>query len=207
MPASISSSHMRRTLTSLTKKALPGTVSLMGLDQRSYVERVAAAFVVEFRSALGDEVPTDDPDTVGRQAALRAASGVTWDSLIGPFTNAAGAANALGGISRQAVNQRLTTKSLLGLRLAGQKRSSFVFPLWQFQPGLQERLTDVLTAAGYDRDLPTTGWTIASWLRSPDQRFDGLTPLDMMLAGAEDTVLRLAGDLAAGLASEIPAAQ
>lgn len=207
MAGSTSSSHIRRALTSLTMKALPGTVSLMGLDQRSYVDRVAAAFVMEFRSALGDKVPTDDPDAVGRQAAVRAASGVTWDSLIGPFTNAAGAANALGGISRQAVNQRLTTKSLLGLRLAGQKRPSFVFPLWQFQPGLQERLVDVLTAAGYDRDLPITGWTIASWLRTPDERFDGLTPLDMLLRGDEDTVLHLAGDLASGLASEIPVAQ
>jgi hypothetical protein len=179
----------------------------MRFDQRSYVERVAASFVVEFRSALGDAVPTDDPDTVGRQAALRAASGVTWNSLIGPFTNAAGAANALGGISRQAVNQRLTTKSLLGLRLAGQKRPSFVFPLWQFQSGVQERLSDVLTAAGYDRDLPVTGWTIASWLRTPDKRFEGLTPLDMLLRGDAGDVLRLAGDVATGLATEVPAAQ
>jgi hypothetical protein len=169
-----------------------------------YVEQVGAAFVKEFTVVIGDEVPVDDPSEVGRRAAVQAAAGGAWNSLIGPFTDTTGAAEALGGVTRQAVNQRLTTKSVLGLRLAGRTRPTFVFPVWQFHDDVMDELPAVLTAAGYDRDRPATGWTIASWMRSPDGRFGNLTPFELLLKGETEVVVQLARDLAHGLATESP---
>ncbi len=198
-PGGVSSS-----LTTLTNRPVTGTVDRMTSDTREYVEQVGAAFVKEFSAVIGDEIPADDPAEVGRRAAIQAAASGAWNSLIGPFTDTAGAAEALGGVTRQAVNQRLTTKSLLGLRLAGHTRPTFVFPVWQFHDDVMDDLPMVLATAGYDRDRPETGWTIASWMRSSDDRFGNLTPFELLLKGDIEVVLQLARDLAYGLATESP---
>jgi hypothetical protein len=174
----------------------------MSTKQQDYVERAAASFRAGFLEIMGSRVPGADPEALGHQAALRAAASISWDDLVGPFTDSTGAANALGGISRQAVSQRLRTKSLLGLKLAGGKGAHYVFPIWQFEAYVADVLPKVLSVAGYDLDRPTTGWAIASWLRTPDARIGHLTPVEMLAKQGEVEVLALARELKASLSLE-----
>jgi hypothetical protein len=180
-------------LTYLTKGAFSDTIMIMNtkVTQNRYVDRASQGFLDELERILGDEVPTDNPELLGQRAALSATAGLRWSGLVGPFTDSTGAATALG-VSRQAVQQRLGTASLLGLRLAGHDRPTFVFPVWQFDRGVLEHIGRVIATAGYDRDRPTTGWSIASWLTTSDPRLDDRTPLDLLRAGQAESVLGLA---------------
>lgn len=57
----------------------------------------------------------------------------------------------------------------------------------------------MLVAADYTPDRPTTGWTIAAWLKTPDSLTGGMTPLSLLKAGHQAKVLVLARDMATSL--------
>lgn len=166
----------------------------------AYLDRSAAAFRAQLRALLeqGGDLGVA-PEDAGRQAATALVAGRRWDQDIGPFYDTDGARAALGGVTKQAVSDRLRRGALLGLSLAtdGSDRSRLVYPVWQFD--VTEHLHEVLPAAGYDHQRPTTGWTIAAWLTAPDPRLDGHTPLAMLRGGFTGAVRRLAGEVAASL--------
>ncbi len=169
-----------------------------------FIDRSTEAFRRALADQLADRVddpPTADPQVAGRRAAATVTAGEVWAGLVGPFTDSAGAAAALGGISKQAVSQRVASGSVLGLRLApgGTARDRLVYPTWQFQSAVLAHLPAVLAAAGFDPERPTTGWTIAAWLTTVDDSLDGASPLDLLRAGHRDPVLAVAADVADSL--------
>lgn len=165
-----------------------------------YLDRSAAAFRQQLAVLLEQ---TGDlglaADDLGRRAATALVAGHRWDQDVGPFYDTDGARAALGGVTKQAVSDRVRRGALLGLSLAadGSGRSRLVYPVWQFD--VTEHLHEVLPAAGYDHQRPTTGWTIALWLTTADPRLDGHSPLALLRTGFPGPVQRLAGEVAASL--------
>jgi hypothetical protein len=166
------------------------------------ISRSVQAFEAELRRQVAIHGPlVGDPDELGRRAARAVAAGAAWTAEVGPFYDTAGAQAALGGVSKQAVSARVTAGRLLALRLApdGTARDRLVYPVWQFAPGVLRHLPRVLAAAGFDPERATTGWTIATWLTTPDARLGDRTPLELLRADHVDQVVSLAADVAHAL--------
>ena len=170
-----------------------------------YARRSAEAYERHLREqAERHGTPELDPEMAGRRAAALTAAGQAWADDAGPFFDTEGARAALGGVSKQAVSQRVGERRLLGLRLApdgsGQRR--LVYPAWQFRPGVLRHLPAVLDAAGYDPRRAVTGWAIAAWLTTPDDRVDGLTPVELLQADHLAPVLAVAREVRASLGTD-----
>lgn len=167
-----------------------------------YAARSARAYEQQLRQQLKRHgTPDLDPEDAGRRAAIFTSAGRAWADEIGPFYDTPGAQAALGGVTKQAVSQRVSERRLLGLRLAvdGTSRARMVYPVWQFDSGVLRHLPAVLAVAGFTPDRPTTGWTIATWLMTSDARIGGMTAVRMLRAGHVSQVLELAGDIAVSL--------
>ncbi len=168
------------------------------LSPGDYATRSAAAYRRQLLDHLTEHgVPEVDPEAAGRHAAAITAAGQAWADDAGPFTDTAGARVALGGVSKQAVSQRLRDGRLLGLQLlsGGTARDRIVYPLWQFRPGVLRMLPAVLAAAGFDPDRPVSGWTIAAWLTAADDELGGRAPVELLEAGHRDGVLAAAAEV------------
>lgn len=167
-----------------------------------YLHRSVRAYEQELRSQLDRYgTPTAEPEELGRRAAVLAAAGQAWRQDTGPFYGTDGAQVALGGVSKQAVSQRVRQGRLLGLRLAadGSGRDRLVYPTWQFHQVVLRHLPAVLAAAGFDDRRPTTGWTIAAWLTTPDDHLGGLAPVAVLQSGDVDSVIELATEVRVSL--------
>jgi hypothetical protein len=163
-----------------------------------YLDRSVRAYEQELRNQLERYgTPTADPEEVGRRAAVLAAAGQAGRRDAGPFYGTEGAQAALGGVSKQAVSQRVRQGRLLGLRLAadGSGRDRLVYPTWQFHPVVLRHLPTVLAAAGFDDRRPTTGWTIAAWLTTSDDHLGGLAPIEVLQSGHVDSLIELAREV------------
>lgn len=168
------------------------------------VDVTVKAFEAELRRQVAVHgALAGDPDELGRRAARTVAAGAAWAAEVGPFHDTAGAQAALGGVSKQAVSARATAGRLLALRLApdGTARDRLVYPVWQFVPSVLRHLPRVLAAAGHDPERASTGWTIATWLTTPDHRIGDRTPLELLRADHVDQVVALASDVAHALGS------
>jgi Protein of unknown function (DUF2384) len=166
------------------------------------IERSVRAFEDELRQQIERfGVIPDDPEALGRRAARTVASGAAWAAEVGPFYDTSGAQAALDGVTKQAVSQRVNGRRLLALRLApdGTGRDRLVYPVWQFVPSVLRHLPSILAAAGYDPDRATSGWTIATWLTTPDPALSSRSPLELMRADIVQPVLALAVDVALSL--------
>ena len=83
------------------------------------IDRSVKAFEDELRRQVAIHGPlTGDPAELGRRAARAVAAGAAWSAEVGPFYDTAGAQEALGGVSKQAVSARATAGRLLALRVA-----------------------------------------------------------------------------------------
>lgn len=147
--------------------------------------------------------PTSDPTRVGERAAVLATAGQAWADEIGPFYDTDGARIALGGVTKQAVSDRVHRGRLLALRLAsdGSGRDRRVFPGWQFRPAVLRHLPEILDAAGYDPERATTGWTVATWLVTHDEVL-GASPLQLLEAGHHSLVRDAASEVRASLGAD-----
>lgn len=172
--------------------------------QEQFVERATRAFrkrMVELIDA--SDLPREAPEALGERAGLAAAAASVWSEHAGPFLDTDGVMTLLGGVSKQAVSQRVRARRLLALRTGSGR---LVYPLWQFLdaeplPGLAK----VLDVAGYDPQRPTTGWTLASWLCTEDTELGG-EPRALLARGRIDPVLRAARDLRSELGADEAAA-
>jgi hypothetical protein len=165
-----------------------------------YLDRSTAAFREQLGALFEQGAALAlAPEDAGRQAAASLVVGRRWSDDVGPFYDTDGARAALGGVTKQAVSDRLRRGALLGLSLApdGSGRARLVYPVWQFD--VVDHLHEVLPAAGYDIDRPTTGWTIAVWLTTADPRLEDQTPLALLRGGFSAPVRTLAGEVAASL--------
>ncbi len=170
-----------------------------------YATRSAVAYRRQLLEQLIEHgVPEGDPEAAGRRAATLTAAGQAWADDAGPFTDTAGARVALGGVSKQAVSQRLRDRRILGLQLAsdGTARDRLVYPLWQFRPGVLRALPAVLSAAGFDPDRPVSGWTIAAWLTTADTGSAGRAPLELLESGHGERVVAAAAEVREALGAD-----
>ncbi len=174
-----------------------------------YARLAAAAYEHELRDQIERHgTPQADAESTGRRAAALSVAGQAWDEQAGPFYDTDGARSALGGVSKQAVSQRVREGRLLGLRLAadGTSRDRLVYPAWQFRPTVLRHLPDVLAAAGYDPRRDVTGWTIAAWLTTASPDLDAVAPLALLEAGHVDATVAAAGEVRSSLGSDERAA-
>lgn len=173
-------------------------------DVPDFIERATAAFRQRLLTLTrGAGLPQEDPETLGERAVLAAAAGAVWTEHVGPFLDAAGVAALLGGVSKQAISQRTRARRLLALRTGAGR---LVYPLWQFRDGdVLSGLAQVLDAAGYDPERPTTGWTLASWLSTEDPEL-GASPRSLLAAGRLAPVLAAAAEVRQELGTDERAA-
>lgn len=167
-----------------------------------YVARSVGAYEEQLSAQVERYGPPQvDPEVAGRRAAIMASAGQAWAADAGPFYDTEGARSALGGVSKQAVSQRVAGGRLLGLRLAsdGSGRERLVYPVWQFHPEVLRHLPAVLSTCGYDPGRPVTGWTIAAWLTTAASDLQDLAPVTLLRAGQPTSVLAAAGEVAASL--------
>lgn len=150
-----------------------------------YVEAATRSYrarLLELVETAG--VPSGDAADTGRRAAALTASAALWDQLIGPLWPTEAVRARLGGVSRQAIDDRVRHRSLLALRTAGGRGGGrLVFPAWQLDGAVLDPLPELLRAVGYDPDRTAESWMLASWLCTPDVQLDGQRPRDLLAAG------------------------
>jgi hypothetical protein len=134
-----------------------------------------------------------DPDLLAERMIGVVPQPSPWAEL-GPFYSTAGIARALGGISRQAVEERRRRRTILALRTAD---GVWVYPASQ----LDERnrvvrgLADVLVR--FRPQTPDDEWMVASFVAAPQPALDGRTIVDHLRAGGDlAPVLALADERA-----------
>jgi hypothetical protein len=169
-----------------------------------FVERATTAFrrrIVELLET--STLPVETPEELGERAGLTAAAASVWSEHAGPFVDSEGVMALLGGVSKQAVSQRVRAGRLLALRT---ESGRLVYPLWQFLDGEPvDGLAEVLDAAGYDSQSKTIAWTLASWLCTEDPELGG-SPRSLLAGGQIDEVLQAARDVRAELGMDETAA-
>ncbi|HEX6423893.1 MAG TPA: hypothetical protein VFZ79_10460 [Acidimicrobiales bacterium] len=166
-----------------------------------YVARVSARVSAELSrrvDALRSQghSPDDlgDPDALAARMLAAVPEPSPWAEL-GPFYSTAGIARVLGGVSRQAVEERRRRRTILALRTA---EGTWVYPAFQ----LDERnrvvrgLAEVLDR--FRPQTPDDEWMVASFLAAPQPALGGRTIVDHLRAGGDLTpVLDLADERAA----------
>lgn len=174
----------------------------MSTTVQEFIDRATAAYRAELAS-LVDELgaPEADPVLVGVRGAVASAAEQLWVSEVGPFLDTSGAAVMLGGVTKQAVSERVRRRRLLALRM-GPGGRALRFPIWQFDGATLELLARVLEAVGYDPGTAWHGGLVAAWLCAPDRDLDGVRPRDLLASGHLGQVLARAGDVRGELGVE-----
>ena len=160
----------------------------------TWVDSAGQAFEAALAELVGAGAPPSDPTSLGRNAALEAVAGSLWDDSVGPFYDSDGVRHLLGGVSKQAVSDRVHRHRLLALRTGSGR---LVYPAFQFdRRSMVTGLAKVLAVVAPD---DTEGWYVASWLTTPDPNIDNLTPVEALKAGRSAEVEAAASDVAASL--------
>ncbi len=159
-----------------------------------WIDDATAAFETALGELVGARQPTLDPAEAGRRAALRAVAGTMWGDAVGPFFDTEGVMALLGGVSKQAIHDRVRRHRLLALRTGSGR---LVYPAAQF--------VDEQVVVGLGKVLAilvpddAEAWMVASWLTTNDPDLDGLCPIAALRAGAVDDVVAAARQVATGL--------
>jgi hypothetical protein len=162
------------------------------------IERIAASASLE-ALARALEAPTDfgaiasalggaampesarDLDPLADALARGASERERLATLAGGLLSAAEAGQALGGISRQAVDKRRRANQLLAVRAGGDWR----YPAAQIDQDGQ--IPPLLPAVLEDSvQLGMSGWAILDFLLAPDQTLGGHTPLGVLRRNGPD---------------------
>jgi hypothetical protein len=144
---------------------------------------VAAASFEETLEELGfDEVEVElgDPAELGRRAALLIAAEAVWRRHLGPLLDGKQVQELLGGRTRQAVNDLLKRRRLLGLPI-GKRR--VVFPAFQFRAGRPHPELAAILETFADADVGP--YTVASWFMTPQPLLEHETPARWLQRGCD----------------------
>ncbi len=164
------------------------------MSATGWIDDAAAAFESALTELLGERRPHLDAAEAGRRAALKAVAGGMWTDAVGPFYDTVGVMTLLGGVSKQAVNDRVRRHRLLALRTGSGR---LVYPVAQFDgERVVDGLSDVLDVLVPD---DTEAWMVASWLTTPDPELAGHTPLEALRSGERTEVVRAARELSSAL--------
>ena len=152
---------------------------------------VTASFAEALAQSLltGVEHATEaDLVEIGRRAGERAAAAMTWQSRIG-YSIDTNQVTLLLGISRQAIDSRKRTGSILALPSTGTSH----YPTWQFDvdgAGATVRPITLRIVNAFREAIPEVSpYTIAAWARSPQPELDGSTPADWIERNGPDEPL------------------
>lgn len=159
-----------------------------------WIDEAAAAFESALVELVGERRPQLDAAEAGRRAALKAVAGAMWTDEVGPFYSTEGVMTLLGGVSKQAVSDRVRRHRLLALRTGSGR---LVYPAAQFH---DQRVIDGLGEV-LDVLVPddTEAWMVASWLTTADPELHGRTPIDALRSGDRTEVIHAARELAGAL--------
>jgi hypothetical protein len=165
-----------------------------------YVAQVSARVNAELARRVGtlrergvDPDSLGDPDALAARMLAAVPEPSPWSEL-GPFYSTSGIARVLGGISRQAVEERRRRRTILALRTAD---GVWVYPAFQLDDRnrVVQGLAEVL-----DRFRPHTAddeWMVASFLAAPQPGLHGDSVVDHLRSGGDlAAVLDLAADRA-----------
>jgi hypothetical protein len=165
-----------------------------------YVARVSAHVSAELSRVVDDlRANGQSPETLGDPDVLAARMiGVVpqsspWAEL-GPFYSTAGIARVLGGVSRQAVEERRRRRTILALRTAD---GVWVYPAFQLdgRNRVVRGVADVLVR--FRPQTPDDEWMVASFLAAPQPALGGRTIVDHLREGGDVApVLALADERA-----------
>jgi hypothetical protein len=165
-----------------------------------YVAQVSARVNAELARRVGtlrergvDPDSLGDPDALAARMLAAVPEPSPWSEL-GPFYSTSGIARVLGGISRQAVEERRRRRTILALRTTD---GVWVYPAFQLDDRnrVVQGLAEVL-----DRFRPHTAddeWMVASFLAAPQPGLHGDSVVDHLRSGGDlAAVLDLAADRA-----------
>jgi hypothetical protein len=159
-----------------------------------YVARVSAEVSARLSRVVDDlrsqgQAPEalGDPDVLAARMIGVVPQPSPWAEL-GPFYSTTGIARVLGGVTRQAVEERRRRRTILALRTAD---GVWLYPAFQLDDRnrVVRGLADVLVR--FSPRTPDDEWMVASFLAAPQPDLGGRTIVDH---------LRTGGDLADALA-------
>ena len=140
------------------------------------IERQIEPVVREYVSARGSVDPLGDPAALARRMVALVPEPSAWNEVLGPFYATRGATTALGGISRQALGERRSRRTIVALRTADDE---WVYPLFQFDDG--EVLAGI--AETWQALDGVDDWTAASLLVTPQRALRGSSVVQWLRAG------------------------
>jgi hypothetical protein len=166
-----------------------------------YVERVSATVSAELGRRVdalraNGHAPEQlgDADDLAARMLAAVPQPSPWSEL-GPFYSTAGIARVLGGVSRQAIEERRRRRTILALRTAD---GVWVYPAFQLDdrnrvlPGLAEVLDR------FRPETPEDEWMVAAFIAAAQPGLDGRSIAEHLRAGGDlAPVLDLAEDRAA----------
>lgn len=166
-----------------------------------YVARVSARVSAELarrvdalRAQGHDAEALGDADSLAERMLAAVPEPSPWAEL-GPFYSTAGIARVLGGVSRQAVEERRRRRTILALRAAD---GVWVYPAFQLdgRNRVVAGLADVL--ARFRPDGPDDEWMVAAFVAAPQPGLGGRSIVEHLRAGgATADALALADERAA----------
>jgi hypothetical protein len=114
----------------------------------------------------------ENPEALGRRAALLAVAEVSWGQVLGPLFDVEQAQTILKVKSRQAVSDLAKRGRLLALDGSGGRK---LYPAFQFGPNGRP-YPEIPKILAIFEGIVETSYTIASWLVSPQDLLEGETP-------------------------------
>jgi hypothetical protein len=162
--------------------------SALTADAEAYVERV----VRQVRAGLARRLARQKSQAAQVQSALPAEALAErmlevlpqpspWNQLIGPFYTTSQVRTLLGGIRRQAIDDRRRRRTILVLTTAD---GTLVYPAFQFGDDNEvlKGFAEILQC--FEPDV-VDDWTLAGWLISPLKSLGGKSIVDWLRRGKD----------------------
>jgi hypothetical protein len=165
-----------------------------------YVARVSAQVSaeltrrVEALRAQGHEAEDlGDADSLAARMLAAVPEPSPWAEL-GPFYSTAGIARVLGGVSRQAIEERRRRRTILALRTAD---GTWVYPAFQLDERNRVVAGLALVLAQFRPEAPDDEWMVAAFVAAGDPSLGGRSIVDHLRDGGDIAdVLPLAAERA-----------
>lgn len=185
----------------VTAGATAGATAEAATASEAYVERVSARVAEELARRVGvlreqgrEADDLGDPDALADRMLAAVPEPSPWSEL-GPFYSTSGMARVLGGVSRQAVEERRRRRTVLALRTAD---GVWVYPAFQLdgRNRVVRGLAEVLER--FHPKAPDDEWMVAAFVAASQPGLGGRSIVEHLRTGGDlDAALALAGERAA----------
>ncbi len=161
------------------------------------LQRMSQAFLEGLSHDLATQasvlaLPLEEAERMARSAGERMATEIAWRRAVGPSLDTSEVVELLG-ITRQALNSRKKTGSVLALPASG----TSIYPTWQFDAGTIRDVTRQIVAAFRATDREISLFTIAAFAQSPQPELENETPARWIASGRKNEQVVLAARRAA----------